>query len=354
MTPLVGNTRKENKHKIKMTTCRSLPIASGMTKSSRFIGSRASSGSRAPVQIGGGALCLAHGDSVPFASVQTSRLDSEDARAVREQFEVRETNDKLREGYLIANPEKNSADAPHRNTRTEGPPLKQIKRHFEQSMKRVHALLNFHKSYIAHAPARQRVALDQWQQTSSDINAFLRTGKLSIDFCAVAHLTPNKQDTSREITRAIRKAVSPDDIKFEMNNLIQKLKGLRLLVKHAPRLKKGSYTLYRGVGIPVPFTSSKTTAPELGAKKGDTLSWPGFSSFSISPLVALDFFQAPCCVFTLTWNRRVPGLVIPLNGRYSEFEVIVPPGRFRVRDVRYVQSTEYPDRRLRVLDLEWV
>jgi len=314
--------------------------------------------------------------SLPIASanVTTSRLNSEDARVVREQFEVRETNDKLREGYLIVNPEPDNpklgkgtppqtttegentgADAQHRNTQTEGPPsLKRIKRHFEQSMKRVHALLNFHKHYIAHAPARQRVALDQWQQTSGDINAFLRTGKLSIDFCAVAHLTPNKQDTSREITRAIRKAVSPDDIKFEMHNLIQKLKGLKLLVKHAPRLKKGSYTLYRGVGITVPFTASKNTAPELGAKKGDTLSWPGFSSFSISPLVALDFFQAPCCVFTLTWNRRVPGLVVPLNGRYSEFEVIVPPGRFRVKNVRYVQSTQYPDRRLRVLDLEWV
>lgn len=276
-----------------------------------------------------------------------------DEPLVKEQFLSKRKGDKanqnsLRVAYLLAHPEQAEKGSKPVS-------LRKAWAYFESQVERVHKLVNIHKTYIARAPARQKVALDNWQRSSTDVGVYQKTGMYSSEGCFEINIAVRKTPSKSSIKKLMADSLPVDNVVNEIQELKSKLRGLQALVHNAPRLPHNEqYTLYRGVQVAVNFKAVGKDAAVATAGVEDVFTWDTFSSFTISPMVALNFSSEPCCVFRLQWSHDVPSLVVPLNGWFHEFEVIVPPGRFRVSRVWYVNSPWQPDWRLRVLDLEWV
>ena len=233
------------------------------------------------------------------------------------------------------------------------PSMAKVKQFFEKRMNLTHQLVSLHKKYLANVPDSQRFALNEYQM-NPEVNNFRQTGQTIMDICASFQVT--KSVDKKSIVDALASHIPMKQVNEAIKNKKKQETLLTRIIQGAPRLPKGkSYTIFRGVGLAPQVKRGNDTPPELMAQVGDTLTWDRFSSFSISPLVALAFKgMAPCCIFRLQWDSEVPGVVLPLNLEFKEFEVLLPPGKYKVTGVTKLKSPYAPSWRLKVIDIKFL
>lgn len=276
-------------------------------------------------------------DSLPIVA------QDEDVELVEDQMRLDDADEEhnLNVGWLIMHPGERL------------PSLAKVRRFFKANARRTAQLLDMHKQYLADAPNTQRLALEQYQFTP-DINPALASGKASV-FVGVRFEVDLEGDITPEgVAAAIAKQTPVDQIRRAVKRMVTQRQRLERLIMGAPRLPAGeAYPIFRGVDLGPKVVRGGDRAAAPRAAVGDVLEWPRFTSFSISPMVALAFkLDAPCCVFRLQWDATVPAVVLPVNARFAEFEVLLPPGRYRVTGVTRVESGLAPGWGVRVLDLE--
>ena len=146
------------------------------------------------------------------------------------------------------------------------------------------------------------------------------------------------------------------------------IKYLRSIIRNAPNVSK-PFTVYRGEEIYGPFFAedddvspedSKTTAykvSQLNLQNGHTYDAVGFNSFSFAPWIATGFSgRTVCCLYRLKIEPKdnVPYLIYPLSQLMAEFEVLIPPSKFRVVGSEVITSPLSPQITMKVYDIEYV
>jgi len=285
----------------------------------------------------------------PFVSLDSLPVVMpEDAALVEEQFmdgasmsEAHSEPHSLNVGWMILNPEKSL------------PSMEEVKKFFKRKTKHTHQLVSLHKNYLTNVSDSQRFALQEYQM-NPEINNFRATGQAVLDICASFDV--DKHVDKKTIVDALATQIPLKQVNQAMKGKKKQEKLLTRIIREAPRLPKGkTYPLFRGVGLAPQVKRGGDKLPELTAQVGDTLHWDRFSSFSISPLVALAFKgTAPCCIFRLQWDSAVPGVVLPLNLEFKEFEVLLPPGKYEVTRVTKLKSPYAPTWHLKVIDIKFL
>lgn len=285
----------------------------------------------------------------PFVSLDSLPIvEPEDDDLMEEQFmfgakmsDAHSEDHSLNVGWMILNPGKSL------------PSMANVKKFFKRKMKRTHQLVSLHKKYLANVSDSQRFALQQYQMFPQ-INIFRGTGEALLEICASFQV--NENVNKKTIVDELASQIPLNKVKKAMEDTKKQETLLTKIIHNAPRLPQGkSYTLFRGVGLSPEVKRGGVKVPELTTEAGDTLDWDRFSSFSISPLVALAFKgTAPCCIFRLQWDSAVPGVVLPLNLEFQEFEVLLPPGKYEVTRVTKLKSPYAPNWRLRVIDIKFL
>lgn len=150
----------------------------------------------------------------------------------------------------------------------------------------------------------------------------------------------------KEYNRQIRQLLA------RLKRNVASIKTLYSLLKR-PSLK-ANVLLFRGENFQA--VSYDEEAPALAAAydrgKGSVYEHRGFVSFSASPFVALNFMGvADCCLYRLQAGPHTPGLMYSND---PEFEFVMPPSTFVVRNVWQMPVPGAAGVTRRVLDLEFV
>lgn len=140
------------------------------------------------------------------------------------------------------------------------------------------------------------------------------------------------------------------------------IKRLILAIRSAPRkhaikpfyVYRGEQT-YEAVYANTKTTPQKYLIERLNLKKGSTFESLAFNSFSLAPWIAARFSGIlPCCIYRLKINPKIPHLIYDLDGDVKEYEVLLPPGKFKVIDIHRIQSPVSPEIQTKVYDIEYV
>lgn len=233
------------------------------------------------------------------------------------------------------------------------PSLSVVRRYFKSVLRRVHQLASVHKKYLAAVPDTQRLAL-AWYQADPSINTVLAQGKQTVYVNVEVEVDVTKPVTQQTLLRAVAAQHPAKQVQRQVREAAANGKRLEALIRGAPRLPRGqSHTIFRGAHLP-PRVKRGPREPEQTAGVGDVLEWPRFTSFSLSPLVALGFQGiSSCCIFRLRWDAGVAAVAVPLNEHFREFEVLLAPGKYRVTGVTTLTSPHAPAGfSQRVLDVE--
>ncbi len=132
------------------------------------------------------------------------------------------------------------------------------------------------------------------------------------------------------------------------------------LIIKAPRVNFPFY-VYRGERNykPIyvdPEDEHKYIIDNLNYKKGSEYEYQGFNSFTLAPWIALQFNAgSPCCIYRLKITPNVPYLFLPMSDKsfYSEYEVLLPPSKFKVTNVSRIVSPLSREIGIKVYDIEY-
>ena len=140
-----------------------------------------------------------------------------------------------------------------------------------------------------------------------------------------------------------------DDSEDKKKKIINAIKDLKYIIKTAPNFSYNIY-VYRGENNSVmSFVINKENKEikkrqehdnkMLNLKEGDIIINNKFISFSLAPWIALQF-SGECCLYriNITPNSNIPFFISPLTQQFKEFEVLLPPMKFKLNKISKMNS----------------
>lgn len=217
-----------------------------------------------------------------------------------------------------------------------------------------------HQEFVSSLTEHDRQVIRFYQQENyADINTFTRTRKLKFShFHDQAYLF-NPRRAKTFVASVLRKEIPAyrrilrDKIHKKFTRISHIVARLTDIIRRAPRAIQ-EFDLYRGISSDLGFAASgKYSLRQVNLVAGATFNSKGFNSFSLSPMVALNFMNTNdiCCLYKLRLTASVPHLIIPYGNTPHEFEVTLLPSQFKVVGVKTLSTKEGS---LRVYELEWV
>jgi hypothetical protein len=211
------------------------------------------------------------------------------------------------------------------------------------------------------------------------MNSYLRTGKIPVSFeeC-IKKLSTSKVevapgDIARNAIKEVKKILDQNEIideclekvlnqnKIHASYVVAATARLLKIIKEAmPKISKDIWVFRGEVSYTKePKFSSKAEMSthelqQLNLKEGQVYEALGFNSFTMAPWIAVEFETlAPCCIYRMKLNSNIPYFVYPPSNM-KEFEVLLPPSKFRVDKIHYLHSDYSQDIRIKVYDISWV
>lgn len=241
-------------------------------------------------------------------------------------------------------------------------------------------LMMYNDKYVDKSGLNKLKSIQEYQGFKYEkINEFMRTGKISFslnvsdrlylkksnitsDSNLMKYTNKTKQDIDKSFIMNIEKN------KRSMDELTNTITNIKSTIMNAPRFKRNVY-VYRGEkNYDTIFAlnekdsslrnNQKHKLRQINMKEGSTYNSKGFNSFSMAPWIASRFSgKNPCCIYRLRIDPQTPVLVLPwkTSGVFEgEFEVLLPPAKFKVTKVRSINSDESPQISIKVYDIEFV
>ena len=229
------------------------------------------------------------------------------------------------------------------------------------------SIVRIHKEYINKLQPRHEKSLSFYQWSGyRQITTYMLTKEFSKNFNIDTQKKLDKMlilsnnshlNSSKEVDNKMKefKTFITDYIK-EANDskkqLLDTIKDIKYIINKAPKISK-ELILYRGENN---YTSSIILTKEkkskskmetletdhnlkmVNLKKGDVFKMDKFISFSLAPWIAHKFSKM-CCVYRLKIKpNENPKMIINSLLDYEEYEVILPPSKFKVIDVSHIKS----------------
>lgn len=229
--------------------------------------------------------------------------------------------------------------------------------------------------YYNNLPPKTTAAIEKYRDAGYvTINEYMRSGKIKFNmsdiFMGENNLTiPLKHfDSTIDLQKYICAKVASQIKKYIKNQEISQVKtNIKLIRKtiYGAKLNKNEkMILFRGENSTVlPITMSDESPrykdnafkfDALNLTQGSKFEQKSFSSFSFSPLTALEFNNGQsCCMYRFTYHTydTIPYLIFPSTG-LREAEVLFPPCAFIVTKITYIQSPLASDLKFKLYDIK--
>lgn len=174
-----------------------------------------------------------------------------------------------------------------------------------------------------------------------------------------------KQTKHRQLSllkKNLKKTINAN--KYDFKKIKTAISDILYVIYHAPKLHVTFYA-YRGEenysnvykltseADSIEMKKEEYKLSQLNLHENSTYLAKGFNSFSIAPWVTLNF-AGQCCIYRIKIDDSVPYIIFPHSDRYKEYEVLLPPCKFKVTKIDDIVSPLSDFIRMRMYDIEFV